>query len=586
MEHTLPSQSKALVAAMILGNLILIFFAIWLFFMREDKVNDTVPHQVIVPVKKASKQIVKGEFLVLFTKKGIRNYKNIINPLKLEFSLPILSWILVKRSGLEPSYIDLDSEEANEDRTILTSLLEHPEVLDAQHNFVMDAAISSTNAVSPGEWHSQAKDSHNMASPDLPNAWEISRGSSKVSIAIIDDFIFNDAFLFQDRFSACMDRVQLQSPLSQIRQSEIKTQLSHGELMLLSVGACINQGPYSAGTDWQAQLNAVQRSSKGHAQTFLAALFASGIDVCESSAVPCQENRPEKPQGKNDVILLPEVAKAPDLLQFSTEMALAMAETGAIVVCAAGNDAEPASSFFPGATPGTINVGSVNRNGERSSFSNWGPSVDLFAPGSNILFTYKSGPKLAEGTSFSAAIVAGGVALLKSLIPSLTFKEALYYLTSASKEMACNDYCKESVIFNNDKSCTEICCSGPENICGAHILDLKESLLLAQTKNLSVPLIDVNKYFFVLSKNDLDIKNLDLTNVGQTQAHVRAISYDDNILISPNSAEVRPGKSVAFSVKLKKEPFTRKTYKVDFVVENSDTYRDRSEIYIEYIPKR
>jgi subtilisin family serine protease len=109
----------------------------------------------------------------------------------------------------------------------------------------------------------------------------------------------------------------------------------------------------------------------------------------------------------------------------------AIADSGALLVAAAGNsnvnmDAPGADRFYPAAStlPNVISVAAVGQTGHRASFSNYGKfSVDLSAPGTNILSTYPlEGPcaghptcyAWAAGTSMAAPHVTGIAALVGS----------------------------------------------------------------------------------------------------------------------------------------------------------------------------
>lgn len=94
----------------------------------------------------------------------------------------------------------------------------------------------------------------------------------------------------------------------------------------------------------------------------------------------------------------------------------------AVVVVAAGNDNTDAK-MYPAALPGVISVGSVDKNRNRSSFSNYGTWVSVMAPGSDILSTIPTSMgeyTYMDGTSMAAPLVAGIVGLMKSRFPQLT----------------------------------------------------------------------------------------------------------------------------------------------------------------------
>ena len=98
-------------------------------------------------------------------------------------------------------------------------------------------------------------------------------------------------------------------------------------------------------------------------------------------------------------------------------------DLGYILVAAAGND-NSEDVCYPARYNTVIAVGAINEAGGRSSYSNYGPDVELAAPGDNILSTtLMNGYNYASGTSMATPHVAGVAALVWSLRPELTKEE-------------------------------------------------------------------------------------------------------------------------------------------------------------------
>ncbi len=128
------------------------------------------------------------------------------------------------------------------------------------------------------------------------------------------------------------------------------------------------------------------------------------------------------------------------------------ANSGVVVVAAAGNGGTSGSTSSPGQDlltlnlypagfelPNMISVAAVDSSGNLASFSNYGASaVNLGAPGVNIYTTglnggYNSG---ATGTSFAAPFVTGVAALVQSEFPSLSAQQVVQLVVNNTKPLA------------------------------------------------------------------------------------------------------------------------------------------------------
>lgn len=103
-------------------------------------------------------------------------------------------------------------------------------------------------------------------------------------------------------------------------------------------------------------------------------------------------------------------------------------QRGVVVIAAAGNFGSD-RTFYPAAYPSVIAVGAIDVDLTRSRFSNFGPDVDVYAPGRDILTTNMAGGyDFQSGTSFAAPIVAGITAMSETMNTPLNTEDGIVFI--------------------------------------------------------------------------------------------------------------------------------------------------------------
>ncbi|HEU4346748.1 MAG TPA: S8 family peptidase [Actinoplanes sp.] len=115
-------------------------------------------------------------------------------------------------------------------------------------------------------------------------------------------------------------------------------------------------------------------------------------------------------------------------LEFAVRNSIA---SGVTYVVAAGNENADAGSVSPAGVSAAITVAASDAEDRRAWFSNWGSTVDLFAPGVGIRSAYKgsaTATAVLSGTSMASPHVAGAAALVLDAYPSYTPAQVRAYL--------------------------------------------------------------------------------------------------------------------------------------------------------------
>ena len=190
----------------------------------------------------------------------------------------------------------------------------------------------------------------------------------------------------------------------------------HGTAVAGVAAAVTNNGIGIAGASWNARIMAVNTSCEadgficyGYAGVVYAAI--NGADIINASWGGTY----------TDLTSLEERL----LLEFMRDITDFVSENGGLLVSAAGNDYANFDKMFslPSSAPHVLVVGATSKAEDgKASYSNYGVSVDIFAPGNylNTTLPENNYTASASGTSFSTALTSGIAALVKTRFPDLS----------------------------------------------------------------------------------------------------------------------------------------------------------------------
>lgn len=421
----------------------------------ESPKPEYVPGEVLiklrpnVPVLKFEKSLkvadIKNddEFLIFLQTQGVASIEKIVSSQK---------ELIQEQSTGDKTVKDdvallykLKLEEKNE-LDVLRSVEEFKKsgfVEEASPNYFRFASYIPNDPLFPQQWGLEQDNNQDI---DAPQAWEITRGSEGVVVAVIDTGIYaahpdleNRIFLnlgetgldthgrdkktngvdddgngFVDDFQGwdttqCQewDLLKGECLVGKNPGPNTTDDAGHGTHVAGIIGAVTDNNQGIAGIDWEAQLLPVKVLNFQGAGTcedvingiYYATSFADVMNFSlGSSGFPCT--------GEEDTI----------------NYAI---NSGVVVIAAAGNNNSTMKSY-PAGFDSVMAIAALDENGDKASFSNYGGWIDVTAPGVNILSTIvpgilngcsdedNDGYALCSGTSMATPFVSGIAGLILS----------------------------------------------------------------------------------------------------------------------------------------------------------------------------
>lgn len=348
--------------------------------------------------------------------------------------------------GISTSDVPLNQAPASEQvqlkhETIqaIKALRRRADVAYAEPNYIRTATAIPNDEFYPRQWH--------YPLINLPQAWDITTGSSNVIVAVIDTGVLLEHPDLRGQFVAGYDFIK--DPINALDGDGIDSNADdpgdqgptgssfHGTHVAGTIAATTNNTSGVAGVAWGAKVMPLRALGKlgGTSYDILQAVrYAAGL-INDSGKVP------DKPA---DIINLSLGGSGSS--QAEQDVFKQARVQGVIIVAAAGNEAS-STAFYPASYAGVISVSAVDAAKSLAYYSNYGANIDVAAPGGDtrkdingdgfpdgilstrgddterrkdstapIQYTYS----FLQGTSMAAPHVAGVIALMKAVNSKLT----------------------------------------------------------------------------------------------------------------------------------------------------------------------
>ncbi len=355
------------------GSLLLALLAAGTAWSAGEGETPFVPGQVLVKLKASVDPAEIGDVAASL---GARVVKD----------LPVRYWHLLEALSSSPGVPELVSR----------ALLD-PRVVAAEPNYYLTRMEAIPN---DPYWDAL----WGMRMIGMPRAWAIQKGSPNIRVAVIDDGVYADHPDLQGRVLQGYDCSEDDADASPEPGD------SHGTHVAGTIAAQGDNGIGVVGVCWNGvriiPLKIFPRSSY---DTLIEAL-----DIA-------QNGRFNPPVQRAHVI---NMSIGGPFSQAADDKMAEVAASGILMVSAAGNDSGPVS--FPASSQYSLAVSALNRLGTFANYSNFGPEVDIAAPGGQTASGAPNDPggifstvpsdsyESFQGTSMACPHVAGAAALLMS----------------------------------------------------------------------------------------------------------------------------------------------------------------------------
>lgn len=410
----------------------------------------------------------------------------------------------------------------------------------------------STGGPAVGQWYLHAPAGEVASSINATSAWDLTTGSSNIVVAVLDTGVRPEHPDLANRLLAGYDMVsdvqtandgngreadasdpgdwvtasESNNPSSPFYQCGAEDSSWHGTKTASLIGAATNNGVGMAGVAGGVKLLPVRVLGKcgGYDSDIIAGMsWAAGLPV---------PGVPTNPTPARVINMSLGGSGACHQSYLDAINAIVSKQNPAVIVAAAGNSVGHAVGT-PANCPGVIGVAGLRHIGTKVGFSDLGPEISISAPGGNCVSTASGSPcqypilaatntgittpvassytdsfNASVGTSFSAPLVAGTVALMLSAQPWLTPTEV-----KAALQISARAFPPRGAGSGSQTGATPDChapdnseqleCYCTTSTCGAGMLDAASAVAtLTPASSVEFYKADINQYFMTASPDE------------------------------------------------------------------------------------
>lgn len=336
------------------------------------------------------------------------------------FAGPFSDPDLANELGLNRVYL-LELREGLDLFAVMDALAADPAIEYAEPDYILSTAVQPNDLNFPLQWglHNTGQAILGSigridADIDLPEAFDITKGSPDIIIAIVDTGV---GLTHPDLVSKLVPGFNIVDDNNNPQDTN-----GHGTHVAGIAAAATNNTTGVAGVCWECKimpLKALGTNSGSTADVAEAIRYAAdhGAHVINLSL--------GGPSGTDTLL-----------------SAVRYAYLKNIPIVAAMMNEGNGDIYYPAAYPETIAVGATDKFDLHADYSNYGNHIDLVAPGSDILSTHILNPYYyyMSGTSMATPHVTGVLGLMRSIAPSKTIEELRSVLRASADDLGASGW--------------------------------------------------------------------------------------------------------------------------------------------------